>query len=148
MSKCIICGRELLTGDVHWEIGQCNECYDIGHKRADPYFEIQCDTRLLRKREEYIKSLEQQLAEKDKEIEILKDKNNRLGQTMLEDTRELENLKTEFQYRYKIISHQICKKIRKEFEKRLTGCKWEDKLLVGKFCNITNDVLDQIEKGE
>lgn len=28
MSKCNICMRELVTGDVHWEIGMCNECYN------------------------------------------------------------------------------------------------------------------------
>ncbi len=35
---------------------------------------------------------------------------------------------------------------RKEFEIKFKGCKWEDKMLVGKFCNITNEIIDnQIE---
>ena len=36
---------------------------------------------------------------------------------------------------------------RKEFEIKFKGCKWEDKMLVGKFCNITNEIIDnQIEE--
>lgn len=27
MSKCILCGNELLTGDIHWESGMCNACW-------------------------------------------------------------------------------------------------------------------------
>lgn len=92
----------------------------------------------------YIDQLKQQLADKDKEIEILKDKNNRLGQTMLEDTRELENLKTEFQYRYKIISHQICEKIR---QSAIFSGLIRDDDEIGVY-TIEKDVLDQIEKGE
>ena len=32
--------------------------------------------------------------------------------------------------------------IRKEFEIKFKGYKWEDKMLVGKFCNITNEIID------
>ncbi|MGN0961296.1 MAG: hypothetical protein ACI4PF_03765, partial [Christensenellales bacterium] len=28
MSKCVNCGDELLTGDIHWEKGLCNNCYN------------------------------------------------------------------------------------------------------------------------
>ena len=28
MSKCIKCGNELLTGDVYWDKGLCNNCYN------------------------------------------------------------------------------------------------------------------------
>lgn len=27
MSKCVICGNEILTGDIHWNKGLCNNCY-------------------------------------------------------------------------------------------------------------------------
>lgn len=54
MCKCIICGNELLTGDIHWEQGLCNQCYNFKS--------------LSNRREEYIQSLKQQLAEKDKKI--------------------------------------------------------------------------------
>lgn len=46
---------------------------------------------------------------------------------------------------------QELEKVRKEFEIRLIGKKWEDKMLIGKVCNMINDVLDnQIKelKGE
>ena len=43
MSKCVLCGRELLTGDIHWEQGLCNECYNKT-KNSDPYFDIVVDT--------------------------------------------------------------------------------------------------------
>ena len=32
--------------------------------------------------------------------------------------------------------------IRKEFEIKFKGCKWKDEMLVGKFCNITNEIID------
>lgn len=28
MSKCVSCGNELVTGDVHWQQGLCNKCYE------------------------------------------------------------------------------------------------------------------------
>ena len=28
MSKCVKCGNEILTGDIHWEMGLCNNCYN------------------------------------------------------------------------------------------------------------------------
>jgi len=39
MSKCVLCGRELVTGDVHWEQGLCNECYRKT-QYPDNYFNI------------------------------------------------------------------------------------------------------------
>ena len=29
MSKCVSCGNELVTGDVHWEMGLCNQCWNV-----------------------------------------------------------------------------------------------------------------------
>ena len=26
--KCSQCGKELVTGDIHWEMGICNHCYN------------------------------------------------------------------------------------------------------------------------
>lgn len=40
---------------------------------------------------------------------------------------------------------KTCKEVREHLESMLLGYKWEDKILVGKFCNIANAVLDQIE---
>lgn len=69
MSKCVICGNELLTGDIHWEQGMCNQCYNI-KRYPDPYFELKIDKRLLGRREEYIQSLEQQLAIYKRALEL------------------------------------------------------------------------------
>ena len=35
MSKCSKCGNELLTGDIHWELGWCNNCYNELYKVSD-----------------------------------------------------------------------------------------------------------------
>lgn len=32
MSKCVKCGHEILTGDIHWEMGLCNKCYNELYK--------------------------------------------------------------------------------------------------------------------
>ena len=32
MSKCVKCGNEILTGDIHWEMGLCNNCYNELYK--------------------------------------------------------------------------------------------------------------------
>ena len=32
MSKCVKCGHEILTGDIHWEMGLCNNCYNELYK--------------------------------------------------------------------------------------------------------------------
>lgn len=58
MSKCILCGNELLTGDIHWEQGLCNYCYK---KTEYPNpFQIIYDKRKLDIREKYIEKLEQE----------------------------------------------------------------------------------------
>ncbi len=32
MSKCVKCVNEILTGDIHWEMGLCNNCYNELYK--------------------------------------------------------------------------------------------------------------------
>ena len=32
MNKCVKCGNEILTGDIHWEMGLCNNCYNELYK--------------------------------------------------------------------------------------------------------------------
>jgi len=32
VSKCVKCGNEILTGDIHWEMGLCNNCYNELYK--------------------------------------------------------------------------------------------------------------------
>lgn len=61
MSKCAICGEELLTGDIHWEIGLCNTCYNKTYKSEEQKY-----VDMLHK--ESSELLVNSLAEKDKKI--------------------------------------------------------------------------------
>lgn len=102
-----------------------------------------------------IKELKQQLAEKDKEIEklkqqytILENENGKLTTELIMDKYKKAQKEVSFG---KQLAIQELEKVRKEFEIRLIGKKWEDKMLIGKVCNMINDVLDnQIKelKGE
>lgn len=78
--------------------------------------------------------LEQQLAEKDKEIKKHID--------------ALEYWENNIPNQRQAIRKQVCDEIRQEFEKRLKGKKWEDSIIIGKVCNTINDVLDQIEQAK
>ena len=80
MSKCVKCGNEILTGDVHWEMGLCNNCYNELYK--DHKTHISLDKMWLElaqsfrdeneKLQDKVADLEAKLAEKEKEIESLK----------------------------------------------------------------------------
>lgn len=85
--------------------------------------------------------LKQQLAEKDEEIAYLTKqvkKFNNEAQKYFEDA-----YCNDFHNQDKIsFALEQLEQIRKEFEIKFKGCKWEDKMLVGKFCNITNEIID------
>ena len=85
--------------------------------------------------------LKQQLAEKDKELAYMTEqakKFNNEAQKYFEDA-----YCNDFHKRDKIsFAIEELEQIRKEFEIKFKGCKWEDKMLVGKFCNITNEIID------
>ena len=103
--------------------------------------------------------MKEQLSEKDAEIKQLKldlgifrSVNEFLNGYGIEKAREvlLQTEKTKRQDKISFALEQL-EQIRKEFEIKFKGCKWEDKMLVGKFCNITNETIDnQIKelKGE
>lgn len=40
MSKCTKCGNEILTGDIHWEMGLCNNCYNELYKDHKTYISL------------------------------------------------------------------------------------------------------------
>lgn len=172
MSKCVLCGRELLTGDVHWEQGLCNECYNKT-KNSDPYFDVVVDKRKIQIREKYIEDLEKQLAEKDKEIETLKDdckwyqdeyymiqdkKEHFAGQCYnLQDEikRLLKNAKLRkkaYNSKYKQFQEKCKKQIRKQVCDEIKG-KAEPTFSYNQAdgqigWHISVKDLDQIEKGE
>ena len=88
-----------------------------------------------------VEELKQQLAEKDREIEYYKKQAKKLNseaQKYFEDTYCNDSI---YQDKISFALEQV-EQIRKEFEIKLKGCKWEDKMLVGKFCNITNEIID------
>ena len=85
--------------------------------------------------------MKEQLAEKEKEIAYLTKqvkKFNNEAQKYFEDA-----YCNDFHNQDKIsFALEQLEQIRKEFEIKFKGCKWEDKMLVGKFCNITNETID------
>lgn len=80
MSKCIKCGNEILSGDIHWEMGLCNKCYNKLYKYHNTH--ISLDKMWLKLAQDFrdeneqlqtkINDLQSQLAEKEKEIEEYK----------------------------------------------------------------------------
>lgn len=78
MSKCGICGNEILTGDIHWAIGICNNCYNKLYKSDEQkYVDIlhkensELLVNSLAEKDKQIAELKQQLEEKDEEIAYL-----------------------------------------------------------------------------
>ena len=81
MSKCVKCGNEILTGDIHWEMGLCNNCYNELYK--DHKTHISLDKMWLKlaqdfrdeneKLQDKVADLEAKLAECEKENKTLKD---------------------------------------------------------------------------
>ena len=109
--------------------------------------------------------LKQQLAEKDKEKEQLKEEllvaKTWLKRTLPEDYAEIEILQNVHKDDYvkfvlddfyvineRKIRHEICEKIRNLFMERLMGKKWEDTIYISKVCMMINSVIDQIKNGE
>ena len=86
MSKCVKCGNEILTGDIHWEMGLCNNCYNELYK--DHKTHISLDKMWLNlaqsfrdeneKLQEKITDLETKLAECESELEKQKEKYDKL----------------------------------------------------------------------
>ena len=91
--------------------------------------------------------LEQQIAEKEKEIETLK----KCGDTehfygLLEDKRKenkilIKAIEQANQDKISFAVEQI-NELRKEFAKRYVGYNWDDNIMVAKCCMMINDVFD------
>ena len=103
MSKCIKCGRELTSSEIpEFNNGMCDKCYKDYQCEQYPF------KRGIYDMQNEIKQLKQQLAEKDKEIAHLKEKDNyhlryelagadetitNLKQQLEEKDKEIEKLK-------------------------------------------------------
>ena len=78
MSKCVICGKELLTGDIHWAIGLCNACYNKTYKSDEQRYVDMLNkensellVNSLAEKDKLIAELQKQLGEKEKKIRQL-----------------------------------------------------------------------------
>lgn len=106
MSKCVKCGNEILTGDIHWEMGLCNNCYNELYK--DHKTHISLDKMWLElaimfrdendKLQSKIADLEAKLAEKDEEIEKLKTQRHIYLERSVEECNKITDLEFELQH--------------------------------------------------
>ena len=122
-----------------YAINRITELTEELNKLNDSYNETM---KYLNKLRDENNRLKQQLEEKDKEIERFKDFISCKGCV------DVIKKSNENQTQHAITELE---KVRKEFETRLMGKKWEEKMLVGKVCNVINDVLDnqiKVLKGE
>lgn len=82
MSKCVKCGNKILTGDIYWEMGLCNNCYNELYK--DHKTHISLDKMWLElaqsfrdeneKLQDKIADLEAKLAESEKNVEFYQER--------------------------------------------------------------------------
>lgn len=116
MSKCAICGKELLTGDIHWAIFLCNTCYDKTCKSDEQrYVDMlhkesgELLVALLSEKDKQIAELQKQLEEKEKIIQIQQNiKRYDIGEMLNENVKLKQQLHSQ--------PAEIVEKIRKEVE--------------------------------
>lgn len=143
MSKCLICGNELVTGDIHWQSGMCNKCWDEHYavKGGVPldkfYSELYID--LLK---DYRK-LEQQLADKDGKINKLSEEHFE----MFGDMKDYKNLWLAEQRKNKEICKQVCNKVLELCDEKFRSINEFDFVEVISRDELI-EVLDYIEGGE
>lgn len=130
MSKCVNCGSEILTGDIHWEMGLCNNCYNELYK--DHKTHISLDKMWLKlaqdfrdeneKLQDKVADLEAKLAESERKLEKQKEKYDKLydcyKKTSSEDLQDKYRLAEENQ-QLKQQLHDLPKKIVKEITNEL-----------------------------
>ena len=119
MSKCIICGRELTSGEPpEMYNNMCLKCYQEQNYAEYPFKQGVTDY------QKQIDQLKQQLAEKDKEIESIK--------------QQLEETNAGYDFTYEQSTEAI-----KELEQNQTQLAIEEleksKDTIKHFCNIHND---------
>lgn len=148
MSKCLICGNELVTGDIHWEQGMCNMCWNKTFNKDMEVAEVD----LIDIYKDKILILEQRLAKKDKEILMLKciikkehpeieritDTNNEL--TIILDKIVSSDIKQ--------IRKQVCDEIRKSINKEDFWLYGDNNKIISIFEDKFNEILDQIEQAK
>ena len=148
MSKCVNCGHEILTGDIHWEMGLCNNCYNELYK--DHKTHISLDKMWLKlaqdfrdeneKLQDKIADLQKQLEEKYADIIALDTDNYSFKQQIDNLRQQLKNQPAE-----------IVEKIRKQIFNHFNVNNMEEyeslSLLDSLFtADAVTDMLDDILK--
>ena len=85
MSKCVNCGHEILTGDIHWEMGLCNNCYNELYK--DHKTHISLDKRWLKLAQDFRdenEKLQDKIADIEAQIAEMQNKSFILYSTLYE----------------------------------------------------------------
>lgn len=93
MSKCIKCGNELLTGDIYWDKGLCNNCYGQlpkGNINLNANLEnmFYAYSKILEEKDQQIEELKAEIERKDHDYTLLKELYKMKSQ-------ELDNYRTE-----------------------------------------------------
>ena len=145
MSKCVKCGNEILTGDIHWEMGLCNSCYNELYK--DHKTHISLDKMWLElaqsfrdeneKLQDKIADLEAKLAESNEShhkniVELTK--------IATEKDRKIEKLKQQLAEKDQTIETIL--KENEELVKKHNVYTWGDEIQQDKIYAITGEALD------
>ena len=140
MSKCVKCGNEILTGDIHWEMGLCNNCYNELYK--DHKTHISLDKMWLelaqRFRDENEKlqdktaDLEAKLTESEKQIKDAREAGNMAVDSWCKNRRKYEAQIAEMQNKsfilysmlYETLEKQGCENVASQID-QMTGWTYD-----------------------
>lgn len=140
MSKCIKCGHEILTGDIHWEMGLCNNCYNELYK--DHKTHISLDKMWLElaqrfrdeneKLQDKVADLEAKLAESEKQIKDAREAGNMAVDSWCKNRRKYEAQIAEMQNKsfilysmlYETLEKQGCDNVASQID-QMTGWTYD-----------------------
>ena len=140
MSKCVNCGSEILTGDIHWEMGLCNNCYNELYK--DHKTHISLDKMWLElaqsfrdeneKLQNKVADLEAKLAESEKQIKDAREAGNMAVDSWCKNRRKYEAQIAEMQNKsfilysmlYETLEKQGCENVASQID-QMTGWTYD-----------------------
>ena len=140
MSKCVKCGNEILTGDIHWEMGLCNNCYNELYK--DHKTHISLDKMWLKlaqdfrdeneKLQDNVADLETKLEESEKQIKDAREAGNMAVDSWCKNRRKYEAQIAEMQNKsfilysmlYETLEKQGCDNVASQID-QMTGWTYD-----------------------
>lgn len=155
MSKCVNCGSEILTGDIHWEMGLCNNCYNELYK--DHKTHISLDKMWLKlaqsfrdeneKLQDKVADLEAKLAESEKNYkdarELGIEQFHSLKEIINFSQEEIDKLKQQLDEKEKELSEYV--KIVDDLHKQLSDkCDFCDKTKDQDKILFAVDILEEL----